>query len=220
MTDRHPPAEATTTPPPEASGDAALTERLTRWGHADPSPAQPPHFDAADVAYAVDDTPIGRLLYAVTPAGALVAALFAPDAAAEDRALTRIAGAVSPRIVRIPARLDAVRREYDDFLHGRRRDWDLPLDYSLAGPFQSAVLAALQARVGYGERSSYGALAAALGRPTASRAVGAALGSNPLCVVLPCHRVVSATGSLTGYAGGLAAKQYLLELESSAARLL
>jgi methylated-DNA-[protein]-cysteine S-methyltransferase len=86
-------------------------------------------------------------------------------------------------------------------------------DLSLATPFQRVVLPRLAATVGYGERATYGQLAARVQRPTAARAVGAALGANPLCVILPCHRVVASSGALTGYAGGLAAKAYLLELE-------
>ena len=75
------------------------------------------------------------------------------------------------------------------------------------------MLTRLAGEVGYGDTTTYGALAAALGRPSAASAVGAALGANPLCVVLPCHRVVAGTGALTGYAGGLAAKGFLLDLE-------
>jgi methylated-DNA-[protein]-cysteine S-methyltransferase len=198
-----------------------LSARLAHLGEtlADAATAAP-RFDSADIAYAVSDTPIGRLLYAVTDAGALVAALFAPDDTAEAHALERVAAGTTPRILRLPRRVDEVRREFDDFLEGRREGFDLPLDDALMGPFQRQVLRELAARVGYGERSTYGALARALGRPTASRAVGAALGANPLCVVLPCHRIVSSTGSLTGYAGGLPAKQYLLDLETRHTRLV
>lgn len=193
---------------------AALTETPL------PATAHPPVFDTADVCYALDDTPIGRLLYAVTDSGALVAALFAPDDPAESHALDRIAAATSPRVLNVPRRVDRVRREFDDYLAGRRERFDVNVDWSLVGRFQSEVLGELAARVPYGQTSTYGALATALGRPSASRAVGAALGANPLCVVLPCHRVVASTGALTGYAGGLDAKRYLLELESRHTRLV
>ena len=193
---------------------AALTETPL------PATAHPPVFDTADVCYALDDTPIGRLLYAVTDSGALVAALFAPDDPAEAHALDRIAAATSPRVLKVPRRVDIVRREFDDYLAGRRERFDVSADWSLVGRFQTEVLGELAARVPYGQTSTYGALATALGRPSASRAVGAALGANPLCVVLPCHRVVASTGALTGYAGGLDAKRYLLELESRHTRLV
>jgi methylated-DNA-[protein]-cysteine S-methyltransferase len=113
--------------------------------------------------------------------------------------------------------VDAVRRQLEQYLTGRRHDFDVRLDLALTTPFQRQVLTALPQVVGYGRRASYGEVAAGLGRPKASRAVGTALGANPLCVVLPCHRVVGATGALTGYAGGLAAKRYLLDLEGRTA---
>jgi methylated-DNA-[protein]-cysteine S-methyltransferase len=117
-------------------------------------------------------------------------------------------------VLRLPRELDEVRRELDAFLAGSTRGFSVPTDLALATPFQRDVLRRLAASVGYGERTTYGALARAVERPAASRAVGAALGANPLCVVLPCHRVVASSGALTGYAGGLAAKEYLLRLES------
>jgi methylated-DNA-[protein]-cysteine S-methyltransferase len=179
---------------------------------------RPPVLTGGDVAYVVDDTPLGRMLFAAHPDGTLLATSFAPDDERADGVLARLARHVSPRVLRGGRALDAVRRELDDYLAGRRRDFDLPVDPVLATPFQRTVLDRLATDVGYGERTSYGALAAALGRPSASRAVGAALGANPLCVVLPCHRVLAASGALTGYAGGLAAKQLLLDLEARRAR--
>ena len=89
----------------------------------------------------------------------------------------------------------------------------VPVDLDLARPFQRDVLKALRDRVGYGERTTYAALAEASGHTGASRAVGTALGGNPLCVVVPCHRVLPASGGIGGYAGGTAAKEYLLGLE-------
>ena len=174
----------------------------------------PPVLPASDVSYLVEDTPIGRMLLARTSDGALVASSFVADDLAESRVLERIASLVSPRVLRLPRELDEVRRELDAFLAGSTRGFSVPTDLALATPFQRDVLRRLAASVGYGERTTYGALARAVERPAASRAVGAALGANPLCVVLPCHRVVASSGALTGYAGGLAAKEYLLRLES------
>ncbi|MGB8383698.1 MAG: methylated-DNA--[protein]-cysteine S-methyltransferase [Dermatophilaceae bacterium] len=192
----------------------ALTARLRRF----PDVGMPPTLHSADVSYAVDDTPVGRILLACTDSGALVASRYVPDEAVEAGTLDKLSRAVSPRIVRRPRALDQARRELDDFLAGRRSDFDLRLDLALATAFQSSVLRVLAARVGYGHQATYGELAGWVDHPRAARAVGAALRTNPLCVVLPCHRVVGASGALTGYAGGLAAKAYLLDLESRAVR--
>ena len=177
---------------------------------------RPPTFDSADVSYVVDDTAVGRILFARNDAGALVASRYVDDDEAVDAVLDRLAHAVSPRVLRMPAALDDVRRQVDEFLDGRRHEFDLTTDLVLATPFQRSVLDTLAHTVGYGERQTYGGLARAIDRPSASRAVGAALGANPLCIVVPCHRVVGTSGSLTGYAGGVAAKEYLLTLEKSA----
>lgn len=174
-----------------------------------------PDFPTADVSFAVQDTPIGRMLLACNASGVLVASLFTPDTQAEEAALARLATRVSPRVLRRPRALDEARRWLDSYLQGRRPASTPAWELSLATPFQVPVLTTLAARVGYGHRASYGQLAEWAGRPQAARAVGTALGGNPLCVVLPCHRIVGAGGSLTGYAGGLAAKRYLLELEST-----
>jgi methylated-DNA-[protein]-cysteine S-methyltransferase len=175
----------------------------------------PPRLPATDVSYVVEDTAIGRMLLAVTQSGDLVSSSFVPDEAAEEHVLTRLSAAVSPRVLRQPRELDRARTELEAFLAGRLRRFTLRTDLALATPFQRVVLPGLAASVGYGERSTYGELARRIERPSASRAVGAALGANPLCVVLPCHRVVASTGALTGYAGGLAAKRFLLDLEAA-----
>ena len=175
---------------------------------------RPPSLPATDVSYCVEDTVIGRMLLAADDTGALVASTFVPDDAAESRLLERLSRAVSPRVLRLPGQLDGARRELDAFLAGRSHGFTVRTDLALASPFQRVVLPRLAASVHYGERATYGELARAVERPSASRAVGAALGANPLCVVLPCHRVVASSGALTGYAGGLAAKEYLLELEA------
>lgn len=188
-----------------------LEQQLTSFA----PPVQPPVLPRADVAYSVDDTPVGRMLFAVGSDGRALASTFVVSPAAEEALLARLAARVSPRVLRQPAATGPLRQQLEEFLAGRRRGFDVPVDLALAGEFQREVLMRLRT-TRYGERTTYGALAAALGRPRASRAVGAALGANPLCVVLPCHRVVASSGALTGYAGGLAVKERLLALESSA----
>lgn len=175
---------------------------------------RPPVLPASDVSYVVEDTAVGRMLLAADASGALVASTFVPDDPAEAHVLERLSRAISPRVLRHPRELDEARRELEAFLSGRSHRFTLRTDLALATPFQRVVLPRLAATVGYGHRATYGELARAVERPSASRAVGAALGANPLCVVLPCHRVVAASGALTGYAGGLAAKEYLLDLEA------
>ena len=175
---------------------------------------RPPRLAPTDVSYVVEDTVVGRMLLARNDSGALLASSFVPGTADEDRVLTRISARVSPRVLRQPRELDEARRQLEEFLAGRRHAFALRTDLALASDFQRVVLPRLAQSVGYGHRATYGELARAVERPSAARAVGAALGSNPLCVVLPCHRVVASSGALTGYAGGLAAKRYLLDLEA------
>jgi methylated-DNA-[protein]-cysteine S-methyltransferase len=107
--------------------------------------------------------------------------------------------------------LVAARTQLAEYFAGKRRDFDLPLAPQ-GSDFQQRVWDALL-RVGYGRTSTYGALARALARPAAARAVGAAVGRNPIAIVVPCHRIIGADGSLTGYAGGLDRKTSLLALE-------
>ena len=190
------------------------TTRLAAFGR-DTSSLHPPVLPPSDVAYVVEDTVIGRILLARNESGALVASAFVPTAEEEDHVLTRLSQRVSPRVLRQPGELDEARTQLEEFLAGRARGFSLRTDLALASDFQRAVLPRLAATVGYGERATYGELAARVDRPRAARAVGAALGANPLCVVLPCHRVVASSGALTGYAGGLEAKRYLLDLEAS-----
>jgi methylated-DNA-[protein]-cysteine S-methyltransferase len=158
-----------------------------------------------DVRYDVVDSPIGALLVAATDRG-LCRISFSTDQ--EDERLARIFG---PRVLRAP--LDAVRRELDEYFAGARTAFDLPIDLRVA-PFHEAVLTEL-ARVPYGRTETYGGLATRVGRPRAARAVGTVMHSNPIPIVLPCHRIVGANGSLTGYAGGLHVKRALLELEGA-----
>lgn len=188
----------------------ALTAQLSAFS----PPMTPPVLPVSDVSYVIEDTVIGRMLLARNESGALIASAFVSDTDAEDAWLRRLSRQVSPRVLRHPRALDEARRELDAYLSGERKAFGLPTDLVLATSFQRIVLGHLADAVAYGHRTTYGALAKEIERPSASRAVGAALGANPLCVVLPCHRVVASSGALTGYAGGLAAKEYLLALES------
>jgi methylated-DNA-[protein]-cysteine S-methyltransferase len=170
-----------------------------------------------DIAYARIDSPLGALLVAGTPAGLIRVSYLEAQSAqpqGEDAVLAQLAERVSPRILRAPARLDAARRELDEYFAGRRRSFDLALDLRLIGPFARQVLA-VTAAIPYGEVSSYARVAAAAGSPRGSRAAGNALGSNPLPIVLPCHRVLRSTGALGGYTGDLERKIALLELEGA-----
>lgn len=197
------------TDPPVAPTDR-WEDRLRAWS----PPASPPRLGTTDVSYVVDDVGLGPMLIAVGDDGRLLSTTFARGSVAEEALLQRLAASVSPRVLRAPRPTDEVRRQLEEYLAGRRTRFDLRVDLVLGAPFQREVLVAL-GEVGYGQRTTYGALAQVVGRPRASRAVGAALGANPLCVVLPCHRVVAATGALTGYAGGLDVKRRLLALEQS-----
>jgi methylated-DNA-[protein]-cysteine S-methyltransferase len=127
-----------------------------------------------------------------------------------------LARAFGRRVLRTPGALDDARRQLDEYFEGRRRLFELDLDLGLATkPFSRRVLEEL-ARVPYGEVTTYGTLAARAGAPRAARAVGTVMNRNPIPIVLPCHRVVGASGSLVGYGGGLERKQTLLQLESAA----
>jgi methylated-DNA-[protein]-cysteine S-methyltransferase len=181
----------------------------------EPPLAGPPALPPTDVSYTLEDTEVGRLLLAVTADGTLVTCTYAADPAAEDRWLQRLATTVSPRVLRHSAPTDAARRALAAYLSGTSRRIDVRTDLALASAFQREVLAGLAARVGYGERTTYAALAGAVDHPGAARAVGSALGANPLCIVLPCHRVLPASGGVGGYAGGPAAKEHLLRLEAA-----
>jgi len=192
-----------------------VTDPIVALGDFAPT-VRPPQLPESDVSYVVEDTAIGRMLLARNDSGALLASAFVPTEVDEDRLLARLSARVSPRVLRQPAALDEARRQLDDYLAGRLHAFDLRTDLALASDFQRLVLPRLAGSVGYGQRATYGQLARAVERPHAARAVGAALGANPLCVVLPCHRVVASSGALTGYAGGLAAKQWLLDLEARA----
>ncbi len=165
-----------------------------------------------DVAYELSDTPLGTLLLAKTGRG-LCRIEYDPE---PDRGVETLARAFGRRVLRTPGALDDARRQLDEYFEGRRRLFELDLDLGLATkPFSRRVLEEL-ARVPYGEVTTYGTLAARAGAPRAARAVGTVMNRNPIPIVLPCHRVVGASGSLVGYGGGLERKQTLLQLESAA----
>jgi methylated-DNA-[protein]-cysteine S-methyltransferase len=166
-----------------------------------------------DVAVASMDSPVGALLLAVTPRGVLHIGFPNAD---HDMTLREISAVVSPRIVGAAHAADEVRRELDEYFSGKRTSFSLRLDRRLMTPFAREVLAATAA-VPFGATTTYGDIASRIHRPGAARAVGAALGSNPIPIVVPCHRVVGASGALTGYGGGLERKVYLLQLESQPA---
>jgi methylated-DNA-[protein]-cysteine S-methyltransferase len=159
-----------------------------------------------DVAVSMVESPVGELLVAVTPKG-LVRLAFDPE-----RVLDDLAERISPRVVEAPARLDPVRRELDEYFEGRRRAFDIAVDWSLTSGFRRQVLEAT-ARIPTGQVTTYGALATEVGKPSAARAVGNAVGSNPVAIVVPCHRVVPAGGGVGNYGGGPERKAFLLHLE-------
>jgi len=158
-----------------------------------------------DVRYDIVDSPVGELFLASTPLG-LCRISYTPEG--QDEVVARTFGA---RVLRSP--LDEVRRELDEYFEGRRQEFELRLDLRVA-PFHEEVLREL-ARVPYGRVDTYGHLAALVGRPRAARAIGTVMNRNPIPIVLPCHRIIGANGSLTGYGGGLPAKRLLLELEGA-----
>jgi methylated-DNA-[protein]-cysteine S-methyltransferase len=164
-----------------------------------------------DVAYRTLDTPVGALLLAATAQGLVRVAYDTED---HDQVLTILAARLSPRILSAPKRLDTAAREIDEYFAGLRREFDLPLDFSLSKGFRRMVLSHLP-DIAYGHTASYAAVATAAGNPKAVRAVGTACATNPLPVVVPCHRVIRSNGSFGRYVGGPEAKQALLTLEAA-----
>ena len=162
-----------------------------------------------DVAYAPVESPLGLLTVMVTERG-LVRLSYPGEGL--DAQLAEVARRVSPRILRVPERTDDVRRQLDAYFEGRRRTFDLPIDWRLVRGFAGDVLRAT-ARIPFGEVASYREVASAAGSPNAFRAAGNALGSNPIPIVVPCHRVLHSGGGLGGYTGGLERKRFLLTLE-------
>jgi methylated-DNA-[protein]-cysteine S-methyltransferase len=162
-----------------------------------------------DVAYTTADSPFGPLLLAKTGRGLVRVGLPNQDA---DELLGDLADRVSPRVLEAPGELDEVRRELDLYFEGKLDRFDLPLDWRLSGGFRQRVLRAID-RIPYGQTRSYTEMARKAGNERAVRAAGSACGSNPIPLVVPCHRVLRTSGALGGYGGGLPMKQGLLELE-------
>jgi len=185
-------------PAPEVSD--SLTDRLAAAAAGE---------GLLDVAYTVADSPVGRLLLAATPRGVVRISF---EVEGHEGELERLAHAVSPRVVRAPARLDLLRRELDAYFEGSLMEFTVPLDRVLSAGFRRLVQEHLST-IPYGETESYAQVAATMGNPKASRAVGTACATNPLPIVVPCHRVLRSDGTLGGYAGGLPAKSRLLDLE-------
>ena len=185
--------------PIEAQLHAILVEEAERAG-------------VLDVAYRTVDTPVGSLLLAATEQGLVRVAYDRED---HDQVLARLADLISPRILRAPRRLDEVTRQLEEYFAGRRTRFDIVLDLRLSRGFRREVLVHLS-EIHYGHTESYAAVAAAAGSPRAVRAVGTACATNPLPVVVPCHRVVRSDGSPGGYVGGPDAKRTLLTLEAAA----
>lgn len=165
-----------------------------------------------DIAYRIVDSPVGALLIAATELG-LVRVAYASEG--HDTVLQSLADRISPRILLAPGRLDTAARQLDEYFAGKRRDFGVPLDWRLSGGFRNTVLRHLP-EIGYGHTASYAAVAKLAGNPNAVRAVGSACATNPLPVVVPCHRVVRSDGAMGGYLGGVEAKRILLTLEAAA----
>jgi methylated-DNA-[protein]-cysteine S-methyltransferase len=163
-----------------------------------------------DVGWIVEDTPVGPLTLAATPAGVVRIGF-----GGGERVLEELASEVSPRVVRLPGRLDEVRRELEEYFAGRRRRFDVPVDRRLSRGYRRTVLEALSREVPYGHTVSYQELAERTGNPKASRAVGSAMATNPIPIVVPCHRVLRTGGALGGYGGGLDTKVWLLRHEGA-----
>lgn len=190
-------------PMPRLEAVTALRARLAAEAEAD---------GLLDVAYRVVDSPIGPLLVAVTYDGL---ARVAFENEGHDEVLEELAAAISPRILAAPRRTDPVARQLDEYFAGRRRQFDLEVDLRLASGFRRLVLDRLR-QVDFGHTVSYGELARAAGSPKAVRAAGSACATNPVPLVVPCHRVVRSDGSIGQYRGGPEAKRALLALEAAA----
>jgi methylated-DNA-[protein]-cysteine S-methyltransferase len=185
---------------PRTNATAAAIDRFT---------ARAAEQSLLDVAYASADSPFGQLLLAQTPKGLVRLGLPSQDS---DQLLADLAERVSPRVIEAPAQLDEVRRELDLYFEGKLESFGLPLDWRLSHGFRLKVLRAI-ARIPYGQTRNYTEMAIKAGNERAVRAAGSACGSNPIPLVVPCHRVLRTSGALGGYAGGLPMKEALLELE-------
>ena len=203
---------------PQPVEDPAVSGPLAALGETDPAMLAALHTrlveaaaraDVLDVAYRTVDTPVGPLLLAATETGLVRVAYDRED---HDQVLATLAARLSPRILRAPRRFDTVARQLDEYFAGARTRFDVPLDLALSRGFRRSVLEHLP-HIGYGHTESYAEVARLVGNPNAVRAVGSACATNPLPVLIPCHRVLRSDGTLGGYIGGLDAKATLLTLE-------
>lgn len=169
-----------------------------------------------DVAYRTMDSPIGPLLLAATPAG-LVRVAFEREN--HDAVLVELSTAISPRVLRSSRRVDDVARQLDEYFAGQRRSFDVPVDLQLSKGFRRAVLTHLL-EIPYGGRESYTVVARAAGNAKAVRAAGSACATNPIPLVVPCHRVVRTDGTYGQYRGGPDAKHLLLTMEAGSAAIV
>jgi methylated-DNA-[protein]-cysteine S-methyltransferase len=190
-------------PAPTETGSRALQARLA---------ARAEREGLLDVAYASVGSPLGELLLAATRRG-LVRLAFANEAL--DEVLDQVADRVSPRVLEAPARLDDARRQLDEYFEGARPSFELALDWSLTQGFRRDVLLAT-ARIRYGDIGTYRSVATSAGNASAVRAAGSALATNPIPIIVPCHRVLRSDGSLGGYRGGVDRKRILLRHEHAA----
>jgi methylated-DNA-[protein]-cysteine S-methyltransferase len=166
--------------------------------------------DLLDIAYRTVDSAVGPLLLAATPRG-LVRVAFANED--RDGVLLALSSQISPRMLEAPVRLDPVARQLDEYFAGRRHSFDVALDWSLSRGFRRTVLEHLNTDISYGATASYAVLARLSGSPKAVRAVGTACATNPIPIVVPCHRVIRSDGAVGAYRGGPGAKRMLLDLE-------
>jgi methylated-DNA-[protein]-cysteine S-methyltransferase len=200
--------------------NATIEDMLRRGTAGDPGTAarlaqrvaeQAARSGQAELAYAAVDSPFGPLLVAIDRRGRVVRLAYPEQQ--PDAVLAELARRVSPRLVNAPAQLDPVRRELDEYFAGRRRRFDVGVDWALSGPFARRVLRATAA-IPYGQTLSYRDVAERAGSPRGMRAAGNALGANPIAIIVPCHRVVRSGGEPGGYGGGPERKRLLLALES------
>jgi methylated-DNA-[protein]-cysteine S-methyltransferase len=201
---KHLPADLVRALDPTPDQLEILHERLTAAAQDD---------GLLDVAYRTLDSPLGTLLVAATELGVVRLAFAGED---HDAVLQTLADRISPRVLRAPARLEVVVQQLDEYFHGRRREFEVALDWRLSAGFRGTVLHHLT-EIGYGHTASYATVARRTGNPKAVRAVGTACATNPLPVLVPCHRVVRSDGGMGGYLGGVDAKRTLLTLEAAAA---
>jgi methylated-DNA-[protein]-cysteine S-methyltransferase len=186
----------------DAAGWRRLTAELAARAEAE---------GVLDIAVERHDSPLGPLLLAATRVGVVRLGLPVED---EDAVLEELARRISGRVLRAPRpSLATARHQLDEYFAGGRTDFDVALDWQLTHGFRREVLS-VTARIPYGQTTSYGQVAARAGSPLAARAAGTALATNPLPILLPCHRVLRSTGVIGPYRGGTEAKRRLLSLEA------